>query len=78
MYGLEMVKASGGKLKRGTVYVTLNRMVDKGLLDSAAEDESLPGLPRRKYSITGHGFRVLHANELASASFEGGTYEGLT
>jgi DNA-binding PadR family transcriptional regulator len=29
MYGLEMVRASSGKLKRGSIYVTLTRMEDK-------------------------------------------------
>ena len=30
MFGLEMVEASEGELKRGTIYVTLQRMSDKG------------------------------------------------
>jgi hypothetical protein len=30
MCGLQMVAASKGRLKRGTVYVTLGRMEDKG------------------------------------------------
>ena len=34
LYGLEMVKKSGGALKRGTVYVTLERMADKGYVTS--------------------------------------------
>ncbi len=29
-YGLELVEASGGRVKRGTVYVTLGRMEEKG------------------------------------------------
>ena len=28
MYGLEMVKSSEGKLARGTVYITLQRMAE--------------------------------------------------
>ena len=34
MYGLELVTASVGELKRGTVYVTLGRMEAKGLVES--------------------------------------------
>jgi len=33
-YGLELVDASGGALKRGSVYVTLARMEEKGFVDS--------------------------------------------
>lgn len=58
-----MVEATGGRLKRGTVYVTLGRMQDKGYLDS--RQEPLPpratGLPRRLYTPTGHALQVLAA-----------------
>ena len=37
-YGLELVAASRGRVKRGTVYVTLGRMEDKGLVASSLED----------------------------------------
>jgi DNA-binding PadR family transcriptional regulator len=54
MYGLELVSASRGRLKRGTVYVTLARMEDKGLV--ASRQEAAPagegGLPRRLYMPT--------------------------
>ena len=68
MYGLELVAASNGRLKRGTVYVTLGRMEDKGYvrsqLESAAADAG--GLPRRIYGATPLGRRVLDAfSELA-------------
>ena len=33
-YGLEIVGASQGRIKRGTVYVTLNRMEEKGYVKS--------------------------------------------
>jgi PadR family transcriptional regulator, regulatory protein PadR len=66
MFGLELVAASGGRLKRGTVYVTLGRMEEKGLLES--RQEPLPpggiGLPRRLYRPTAHGVRVLEASRL--------------
>ena len=36
-YGLELVDASGGSLKRGSVYVILARMEEKGFVDSRQE-----------------------------------------
>lgn len=66
LYGLQMVTQSEGALKRGTVYVTLDRMEDKGYLTSRQE-ESPPGalgLPRRLYKLTGLGQRVVQAWEL--------------
>ena len=63
MYGLQLVEQSGGALKRGTVYVTLGRMEAKGLVES--HQEELPpgaiGLPRRIYTPTALGERMLRA-----------------
>jgi len=63
MYGLELVVASGGRLKRGTVYVTLGRMEKKGYITSRLEDPppDAGGLPRRLYEPTALGRRVLAA-----------------
>src|ERR1041385_2958435 len=63
MYGLQLVASSKRRLKRGTVYVTLGRMEDKGYISSRLEDapEEAGGLPRRMYSPTAHGRRVLAA-----------------
>ena len=63
LYGLQLVAASKGRLKRGTVYVTLGRMEDKGYVTSRAEDapDGAGGLPRRLYVATPHGLRVLKA-----------------
>lgn len=73
LFGLAMVEASGGRLKRGTVYVTLGRMEDKGYLES--RQEPLPpgatGLPRRLYTPTGHALRVLDAWRLAERMLAG-------
>jgi PadR family transcriptional regulator PadR len=57
MYGLELVAASGGGLKRGTVYVTLARMEEKGFISSRLDDEppESGGLPRRLYRATSLG-----------------------
>ncbi len=64
MYGLEMVTRSNGALARGTVYVTLSRMEDKGLLESRKEivRKGLGGPPRRLYKQTEFGKRVFAAH----------------
>lgn len=60
LYGLQLVAASGGRLKRGTVYVTLGRMEDKGFVTSApGETPQSGGLPRRLYTATPLGRRML-------------------
>jgi DNA-binding PadR family transcriptional regulator len=63
MYGLELVAASNGALKRGTVYVTLGRMEEKGYVTSRLDDELPPGggLPRRLYQPTALGRQVASA-----------------
>jgi PadR family transcriptional regulator PadR len=62
-YGLELVAASRGRLKRGTVYVTLGRMEEKGYITSRLEDAppDAGGLPRRIYRATALGRQVLEA-----------------
>jgi PadR family transcriptional regulator, regulatory protein PadR len=68
MYGLELVDASDGAVKRGTVYVTLGRMADKGLVTSrAVKLEHERGLPRRLFKMTGLGERILLATQTAEA-----------
>jgi len=71
MFGLEMVGASEGELKRGTIYVTLQRMGDKGYIESREEPRSMPeiGIPRRKYLATGLGERVYQTNVKAREFF---------
>ena len=61
MYGLELVTESVGALKRGTVYVTLGRMEEKGYVTSHAEEASPAqgGLPRRLYRSTPYGRELL-------------------
>lgn len=61
MYGLQLVAASRRRLKRGTVYVTLGRMEEKGYVTSRLEDAppQAGGLPRRVYEATPLGRRVL-------------------
>jgi PadR family transcriptional regulator, regulatory protein PadR len=73
LFGLQLVERSFGRLKRGTVYVTLGRMEEKGYLDS--RQEPLPpgaiGLPRRLYHPTGYARRVLDAWRLAEQMLAG-------
>jgi DNA-binding PadR family transcriptional regulator len=59
-YGLELVDASDGTLKRGSVYVILARMEEKGFVDSRQEERapSTSGLPRRLYRATPYGRKV--------------------
>jgi len=69
-YGLELLKLSDGKIKRGTIYTTLGRMEDKGFVTSRQEDkpDDVSGIPRRLYEITGAGQRALQAFDLINAS----------
>jgi PadR family transcriptional regulator PadR len=61
LYGLQLVAASRRRLKRGTVYVTLGRMEDKGYITSRLEDAppEAGGMPRRLYEVTALGHRML-------------------
>ena len=57
LFGLQIVERSGGAVKRGTVYVTLGRMHDKGFVESRTE-RLAPGairLPLRLYRLTPYG-----------------------
>ena len=71
MFGLEMVEASEDELKRGTIYVTLQRMGDKGYVESREEPRPTPevGIPRRKYWATGLGEKVYQTNLKAREFF---------
>lgn len=74
LFGLQMVERSRGRLKRGTIYVTLGRMQEKGYLES--RQEALPagaiGLPRRLYRPTPFALRVLAAWRLAEQALATG------
>lgn len=62
MYGLQMVQLSSGSLKRGTIYVVLDRLEEQKLVSSRSEvQQQGSGLARRFYKITGHGQRALAA-----------------
>lgn len=63
LYGLQLVAASSRRLKRGTVYVTLGRMEEKGYITSTLEaaPARAGGLPRRVYTATPLGRRMFAA-----------------
>ena len=65
-FGLELVAASRGRLKRGSVYVTLGRMEAKGFVSSRQETRAAGaiGLPRRLYIATAYGIKVRDAYRL--------------
>jgi DNA-binding PadR family transcriptional regulator len=58
-YGLDLVTQSRGKLKRGSVYVTLGRMEEKGLVTSRLDERPGQGPARRLYEPTAMGLRAL-------------------
>lgn len=58
-YGLRLVEASRGRLKRGGIYVTLGKMEEKGLVSSSLQDDG-----RRIYELEGLGHRALAAMEI--------------
>jgi DNA-binding PadR family transcriptional regulator len=72
MYGLELVEASRGALKRGTIYTSLQRMVSKGLVQvSELETAAEYGDIRRGYRATDRGLRALEAAALTRRIMEG-------
>lgn len=58
-YGLDLVAQSRGRLKRGSVYVTLGRMEEKGMVTSRLDERPGEGPPRRLYEPTAMGLRAL-------------------
>ncbi len=75
MYGLELVNSSKRQLKRGTVYVTLGRMEDKGYVESEVEPRraGAVGMPRRLYRPTALGVRMRDAWLAVGAKLAWGT-----
>lgn len=63
LYGLQIVERSEGAVKRGSVYVLLGRLEDKGFVEQLPTKAApgYPGLPRPIYKLTADGRRVLLA-----------------
>ena len=65
---LEEIEArTGNPASPGSMYVTLDRLEDKGLIRSRLADASdeRGGRPRRYVSVTAHGVRELRASRTA-------------
>jgi len=82
-YGLavrhDLAERTGRDYSVGTVYTTLQRLEDKGLLASHAS-EPLPvrgGRSRRHFTITGAGSRALRHAERHAASIWAGVGTGV-
>jgi PadR family transcriptional regulator PadR len=62
LYGfdlLEKLKEFDLNLKEGTLYPMLNRMTAEGTLQSVWETENIKGHPRKFYSLTKAGAKIL-------------------
>jgi DNA-binding PadR family transcriptional regulator len=73
-FALRLADRSGGALKRGTVYITLQRMESKGYVESRleAQPERAMGRPRRWYRPSEYGRQVLNAWAIAEHALEAG------
>ena len=74
IYGWELIEKSDGTLKKGTIYVVLNRMEEKGYISSRKEQrrKGERGLPRRMYKLTGTGEKTISAWNFAQDKFNQG------
>jgi len=73
-FALRLADRSGGSLKRGTVYITLQRMESKGYVESKLESPIVGamGRPRRWYRTSSYGRQVLNAWRLAENAMDVG------
>jgi DNA-binding PadR family transcriptional regulator len=69
-FPLRLAERSGGALKRGTVYITMQRMQSKGYLESHVEAlvPGAMGRPRRWYRLSAYGRQLYGAWQLAERS----------
>jgi DNA-binding PadR family transcriptional regulator len=80
-YGFALMRGSGGKLKRGTIYVTLDRMVEKDLLVSRDEQpthetrRTYRGIRRKLYRLSPLGERTLKGLLAMEEIVDGGAGE---
>lgn len=73
-YGLQIVENSEGVVSRGSVYVLLGRLEEKGFVKVLPQKVKPPhgGLPRPKYQLTAEGARVLSTAEALGMEFSRG------
>src|SRR5665213_3064099 len=71
-FALRLADRSGGALKRGTVYITLQRMQSKGYVESHVEPvvAGAMGRPRRWYRPSAYGRQVLAAWQMAERALD--------
>ena len=71
-FPLRLADRSGGSLKRGTVYITLQRMQNKGYVESQVEPAiaGATGRPRRWYRPSAYGRQVFAAWQLAARALD--------
>jgi PadR family transcriptional regulator, regulatory protein PadR len=71
-YGLQMVEDSKGGIKLGTIYVTLQRLQEKGYVTSRPEprSEGEPGVARRLYRVTDLGEKMYAAHQMAAIALQ--------
>src|SRR5471032_2479777 len=71
-FALRLADRSGGALKRGTVYITLQRMQSKGYVESYVEAivAGAMGRPRRWYRPSAYGRQVLAAWQMAERALD--------
>jgi DNA-binding PadR family transcriptional regulator len=72
-FGLQIVDESGGNIARGTIYVTLGRMEEKGFVTSRPDPSSagMPGIPRRLYRATPLGVAALRGRAAMALALTG-------
>ncbi len=72
-YGLQIVAKSRGAVNRGSVYVLLGRLEEKGFVRviRPKADPDYPGHPRPMYQLTADGSRVLAAAGAIGLKFAG-------
>ncbi len=59
MVGADILNHSDGRLKRGTIYGLLERIEDKGLIDSKQVNKNKRRYPQWQYQLTDHGHKML-------------------
>jgi DNA-binding PadR family transcriptional regulator len=72
MYGLEIVSESENELSRGSIYVLLGRLEEKGLVQMLKGAKGKhPGMPRPRYKLSAVGCKVLGAADAVAGVMQG-------